>query len=71
MWVWVEILIKKNYSLSCYNIGNYVDLVVLNAVYYFPDSLNHIEHIIYPPTDYIYINILFYVLHSDMGTEIY
>ena len=71
MYIWVEILTKKNYCLSCFDIADYVDLGIPNTIYYLPQSLNHIEHIIYPLDDYIYINILYYVLHSDMGTEIY
>ena len=71
MYLLVEIMIKKNYCLSCFDIANYVDLGIANTIYHFPDSLNHIEHIIYPLDDYIYINILYYISHSDMGTEIY
>ena len=53
----VEIMIKKDYCLSCFDIANYVDLGIPNTIYHFriiPDSINHIEHIIYLLDDYIY-----------------
>ena len=52
MYIWVEILIKKNYCLSCFDIANYVDLGIPNTIYYFRITL--VVSIIYI---YIYIYI--------------
>ena len=65
MYLLVEIMIKKNYCLSCFDIANYVDLGIPNTIYYFQisESLNHIEHIIYPLDDCIYISTFCIISH--------
>ena len=45
---------KKELLSLVFDMANYVDLGIPNTVYHFPDSLNHIEHIIYQLDDYMY-----------------
>ena len=45
---------KKELFSLVFDMANYVDLGIPNTIYYFPDSLNPIEQIIYPLDDYIY-----------------